>query len=105
MIIFVDKCINNSKDDIQVNLTKTEFEILKLLVKVPGKVYSRTQIFKEIWPTETDIKERTVDVHILNIRKKLGTNVIKTIKGVGYRLSINVKLVMKDNQQMFLTKV
>lgn len=82
-----------NKNGIEIKLTEKEFEILKLLINPPGKVYSRTDLFRGIWPSETNIKERTVDVHILNLRKKLGKNVIKTIKGVGYRLSMDVKIV------------
>ncbi len=82
------------KNGIIVDMSKTELEIIKILSLVPGKVYSRTEIFKSIWPHDTSIKERTVDVHIVSIRKKLGQNIIKTIKGVGYKLNIEpVKII------------
>lgn len=86
-IIDCEKYVVN-KNGIIVELSKLEFEIIKLLGKIPGKVYSRHQIFIELWNGNKQIKERTVDVHIVNIRKKLGSNIIKTIKGVGYKLNI-----------------
>ncbi|GAB4201551.1 MAG: hypothetical protein Fur0023_06210 [Bacteroidia bacterium] len=95
-IVDCEKYIVN-KNGIIVELSKTEFDIIKLLSKSPGKVYNRTAIFKHIWPNETSIKERTVDVHIVNIRKKLGQNIIKTIKGVGYKLNIEpVQIIEND---------
>lgn len=86
-IVDCEKYIVN-KNGIIVELSKTEFDIIKLLSKIPGKVYSRTSIFKHVWSNETKVKERTVDVHIVSIRKKLGNNIIKTIRGVGYKLNI-----------------
>lgn len=73
------------KNDTEYQLSKKEFEILCLLCSVPGKVFSRNDIFQKVWTNQSDSKERTVDVHILNIRKKLGEETIKTIKGVGYK--------------------
>lgn len=75
-----------AKDDVQFILTKKEFEILLLLCTIPGKVYSRKIIFEAVWG-KSKSKERTVDVHILNIRKKLDESIITTIKSVGYKIS------------------
>ncbi|RME17471.1 MAG: DNA-binding response regulator [Bacteroidetes bacterium] len=97
LIVDREKYIVN-KNGIIVELSRIEFEIIYLLAKVPGKVYSRTSIFKQIWPDETRIKERTVDVHIVNIRKKLGADIIKTIKGVGYKMAIEpIKIIEKTD--------
>lgn len=76
-----------AKDDVQFILPKKEFEILLLLCTVPGKVFSRKIIFETVWGNKSKSKERTVDVHILNIRKKLGESIITTIKSVGYKIS------------------
>ena len=76
--------VRNGKEII---LSRKEFEILYLLCEFPGKVFSRKKIFLAVWGEESESKERTVDVHILNLRKKLGDSIIRTIKGVGYRLS------------------
>jgi DNA-binding response OmpR family regulator len=92
-IVDCEKYVVNKKGII-VELSKTEFEIIKLLSQVPGKVFNRTQIFQALWPNDTSIKERTVDVHIVSLRKKLGKDIIKTIKNVGYKLNIEpVKII------------
>jgi two-component system, OmpR family, alkaline phosphatase synthesis response regulator PhoP len=76
--------IRNGKEII---LSRKEFEVLYLLCEYPGKVFSRKKIFTHVWGEDSDSKERTVDVHILCLRKKFGSGIIRTIKGVGYRLS------------------
>ena len=83
--------IRNGKEII---LSRKEFEVLCLLCESPGKVFSRKQIFLKVWGAHSDSKERTVDVHILNLRRKFGSEIIRTIKGVGYRLS-NAIVVME----------
>ncbi len=74
--------------DEPVNLTFTEFEILRLLAKRPGWVYSRYQIVDAIRGGDTIVTDRSVDVHIASLRKKLGSfaDLIETVRGVGYRL-------------------
>jgi two-component system, OmpR family, alkaline phosphatase synthesis response regulator PhoP len=71
-----------------LDLTFTEFGILCLLAERPGWVFSRYQIVNAIRGTETAVTDRSVDVHIASLRKKLGTNAshIETVRGVGYRL-------------------
>jgi len=73
-------------DNQPVVLTKTEFEILHYLVKNTGKVFSRENILNIVWPNDTYVLERTVDVHITRLRKKLGDygNWIKNRSGYGY---------------------
>lgn len=73
------------KDGKEYSLPRKEFMILNLLCTEPGRVYSRRTIFEKVWDSESRSAERTVDVHIVNIRKKLGNEIIKTIKGVGYK--------------------
>lgn len=79
------------KDGEEIFLSRKEFEILLLLCSVPGKVFPRTKIFQTIWNEKSLSKERTVDVHLVNIRKKLGNKIFKTIKGVGYKITIEKK--------------
>ncbi|MCL4815027.1 MAG: response regulator transcription factor [Flavobacteriales bacterium] len=67
-------------------LPRKEFEILLLLTTKPGKVFSRDEIVQTIWKKEYKQIGRTIDVHIRKIREKLGDEVIKTGKGVGYKL-------------------
>ena len=74
------------KNNLGIVLPRKEFELLRLLSLRPGVVHSRNEIFEKIWGTKSESNERTVDVHIVNIRKKVGKEVIKTIKGVGYKM-------------------
>lgn len=73
-------------DGAGVDLTKTEFEILRLLLENPGKVFTRDNIIDSIKGQDVYVIDRTIDVHVMNLRKKLGRykNVIKTFSGVGY---------------------
>ena len=72
----------------KIDLTSTEFKILKVLISHKGWVFSREQILDEIWGSEKVVLDRTVDVHIKNLREKLGNagKFIKNIRGVGYKL-------------------
>lgn len=73
-------------DGTEVNFTKLEFELLALLMENPGKVYSREKILARIWPRDTYVTDRTVDVNITRIRKKIGNygKCVKTRFGFGY---------------------
>ncbi|MGD8353173.1 MAG: response regulator transcription factor [Pseudomonadota bacterium] len=70
-----------------VDLTFTEFNILKFLARKPGWVFTRSQIVDNVRGTDYHVTERSVDVHILGLRKKLGDygDIIETVRGVGYR--------------------
>src|SRR4029450_3295202 len=71
-----------------VPLTLTEFRVLHLLVRHPGWVFTRSQIIAAVQGADVSVTERAVDVHIVSLRRKLGTigEAIETIRGVGYRL-------------------
>ena len=69
----------------EIKLAKKEFELLWLLVKHRGSVVSRDRILSEVWQMSDEVETRTVDAHIRNIRKKIGTDRISTIVGFGYR--------------------
>ncbi len=75
-------------DSIPVALSVTEFEILSHLVRNPGRVLSRTQIISAVKGESYPVTERSIDVQILSIRKKLGekADVIETVRGIGYRM-------------------
>jgi len=72
----------------KVELTATEFKILQLLASKPGRVFTRDQILDHLWGDEKAVIDRTVDVHIRNLREKLGpaASLIKNIRGVGYKV-------------------
>lgn len=69
-----------------VSLTAREFEILKLFMENPERVYTRDSLLNLIWGYDFFGDERIVNTHIKNIRKKLGIDCIETIRGVGYKL-------------------
>jgi len=71
-----------------VPLTLTEFRVLHLLVRRPGWVFTRHQIIAAAQGADASVTERSVDVHIVSLRRNLGTmgEAIETIRGVGYRL-------------------
>ncbi len=78
-------------NDKPVELTTTEFEILKLFIRRPGMVFSREQILDSLWDIEGDVFNRSVDVLVSRLRQKLGDDpknpsFIKTIWGSGYML-------------------
>jgi len=70
-----------------VQLTVTEFRLLHLLVRKPGWVFTRSQIVDEIHGEDYPVSDRSIDVQIVSLRKKLGTlgSHIETIRGIGYR--------------------
>jgi two-component system, OmpR family, alkaline phosphatase synthesis response regulator PhoP len=72
-------------DGSEVYLPKKEFNLLQLLTSRPSKVFTREEIFDSIWGNDTYVGDRTIDVYIRKLREKLGNNIIKTIKGVGYK--------------------
>ncbi len=72
----------------RVDLTPTEFRILQILVSRKGWVFSRSQLLDRLWGTDKAVSERTIDVHVKNLREKLGEagKFIKSVRGVGYKL-------------------
>jgi two-component system, OmpR family, response regulator QseB len=75
-----------SIDDRLVELAAREFTLLETLMKQPDLVISREQLLKAVWGYDYDPGTNIVDVYIGYLRKKLGTNSIETVRGVGYRL-------------------
>lgn len=73
------------KDGESIQLPKKEFELLLLLSSAPGRVFTRENILNTIWGNDVIVGDRTIDVHIRKLREKLGDDLFKTIKGVGYK--------------------
>jgi phosphate regulon transcriptional regulator PhoB len=69
------------------DLTSTEFKLLKCLAENPGRVFTRDQLLNRVWGDEAFIVDRTVDVHIRRLRKKLGraSDLIVTVRSIGYK--------------------
>jgi DNA-binding response OmpR family regulator len=71
--------------DREVTLTSTEFDLLEHLMRSPGRVYAREQLLSAVWGYEAAAGTRTVDVHVAQLRAKLGDDSpIRTVRGVGY---------------------
>jgi two-component system, OmpR family, response regulator RegX3 len=74
-----------------VNLTRSEFQVLRLLAERPGQVFSRLEIMEELWQSEFSGDVRACDVHISNLRQKIERDpqdpeLVLTVRGVGYKL-------------------
>jgi len=69
----------------EIILAKKEFELLSLLASKPGRVFLRNEILEKVWGSDIIVGDRTIDVHIRKIRQKTGVDMIKTVKGVGYK--------------------
>lgn len=76
------------RDGETVDLTKIEYKLLLLFVNAPDKIFSREEIYQKIWGTQILVGDRTLDVHVRNLRKKIGKQNIKTFKGVGYAFNL-----------------
>jgi len=72
----------------KVELTSTEFKILKLLSENEGKVFTRDELLDGLWGAEKTVVDRTIDVHIKHLREKLGPagRLIKSVRGMGYKI-------------------
>ena len=75
-----------------VSLTRSEFQLLRLLAARPGEVFKRSQIMEELWQTEFDGDERACDVHISNLRQKVESDpqrpeLVLTVRGIGYKFA------------------
>ena len=68
-----------------ITLPRKEFELLALLMSKSGNVFLRDEIMDKVWGNEVVVGDRTIDVHIRKLRKKLGDQYIQTVKGVGYK--------------------
>jgi DNA-binding response OmpR family regulator len=77
--------------DNELALSRTEFNLLALFLKNPGRVFERSQILEAVWGSDVVVGDRTVDVHVKALRRKLeeaggDARVLETVRGVGYRL-------------------
>ena len=75
----------------ELHLSKTEFDLLAVFVRAPGRVFERQTLLNRVWGRDTVVGDRTVDVHMKSLRQKIADaggdqSVIETVRGVGYRL-------------------
>ena len=75
-----------SVEGVPVYLTSTEFDLLSHLMSRPGRVYTRDELLSAVWGYAAHGGTRTVDVHVAQVRAKLGeaASIIRTVRGVGY---------------------
>lgn len=73
------------KSEEKVELTTKEFEVIQAMLLNQGKVFSRDEFLTALWGYDYFVDPRTIDVHIKNLRLKLGKDIIETVTGVGYR--------------------
>lgn len=76
----------------EVVLTQSEFDILLLLLRNQGRVFTRDELLNLVWGYEFIGDEKNINFHIMNLRKKLNVDYIETVRGVGYRIA-------KENQK------
>lgn len=68
-----------------INLTTREFDVLHVLMSQPGRVFTRSQIEQQILSWGKEVESNAIEVHVHHLRKKLGEELIQTVRGVGYR--------------------
>ncbi len=81
-----------------VRLTAIEFKLLAVLARRPGRVHTRDELIRTVWPDESDLDVRTVDTHVRRLRAKLGAagGQLKTSHGFGYRLDAELRGVAEE---------
>ncbi|TIR17085.1 MAG: response regulator [Mesorhizobium sp.] len=72
--------------DEPASVSAKEFALLRTLMRAPGTVLSREQLEEQLYGWDKEVDSNTVEVHIYNLRRRLGANVIRTVRGVGYRI-------------------
>jgi DNA-binding response OmpR family regulator len=81
------------RDGTELDLTRTEFDLLTELMRTPARVWTREALLRSVWGTEWASDTHLVEVHIGNLRRKLGEEkdgprYIRTVRGVGYRMEL-----------------
>lgn len=74
-----------SHDGRPITLTRSEFDLLAVLFEQPHRVLTRAQLIERVWGADHEGAARSVNLHIMNLRRKLGIDCIDTVRGVGYR--------------------
>jgi two-component system response regulator QseB len=74
------------RDGVLIDLQRREFMLLRKLIENPRQIFSRAQLEESIYGWHGDVESNAVDVHVHHLRRKLYPEVIKTIRGVGYRI-------------------
>lgn len=72
----------------EIEFSSREFSLLEVLCRYPGQVLSRDQLLNQVWGYDYEPGSNIVDVHIRNLRQKIGSHWIQTVRGIGYRLNL-----------------
>ena len=75
-----------TKKNVPVSLTQLEYGLLRLFPSHPHQVFTREMLLNQIWGYDFFGEEKAVNIHIMNLRRKLGADCVETVRGVGYRL-------------------
>lgn len=76
-----------TKAGVPVRLSRREFSILHALIVRPGQIFSKSQLEERLYGWQEGVESNAIEVHVHNLRAKLGASVIETVRGVGYRLA------------------
>lgn len=79
---------NMKVGDNEIHLKKREFELMYMLMGKPNITFTREKIIKHVWGDDVVVLDRTIDVHICKINKKIGKSFVTTFKGIGYKCSL-----------------
>jgi len=87
-LVYDEKNLALTVNSRKFNLTKKEGELMGMLIRRPGQVFTREQIIDRLWGLETDVSENNIEIYIHHLRKKLKSSKteIKTVRGIGYSL-------------------
>lgn len=88
-------------DKLRLDLTRTEFKLLQVLTRQPGRVFSRSQLLDYLWGNDKIVIDRTIDVHIKHLREKLGRfgHYIRNLRGVGYKFEADPEPCENDGSE------
>lgn len=85
-LVLDQKALEVKKDNKLIQLSKKEYQLLEYLMKNKGRTVSKDEIISHVWSYESDVLPNTVEVFIKYLRNKLGKDLVKTIRGFGYKL-------------------
>lgn len=85
LVLDCDECVA-VRDGVTMELTKAEYKVLELLMRHPRRVFTKEQIYEYAWENEQAVDDNAIRVIISRLRDKIGSDTIKTIRGLGYRL-------------------
>lgn len=86
-IVLDPASLSVSRGDAPLRLSRREFSILRALMDRPGQILSKSQLEERLYGWQEEVESNAIEVHVHNLRNKLGPGVVETVRGVGYRLA------------------